>query len=66
MEMNSTDRKYCDKCGRDVKKLNRLYGKKLCSNCSMIFYIKVKKQIEGNKSILREFKAWYFEMELEE
>ena len=56
----------CEKCRAENKQVNKLYGKKLCLKCSMEFFIAVKKHIEGNPNVKKEFKRWFFEMEIEE
>ena len=55
----------CEKCGKNVKQLNPLFGKKICSKCSYEYYKIIKRLIQKNPQMHKEFKRWFFEMEME-
>jgi hypothetical protein len=55
----------CEKCGKDSKQLNSLFGKQICSKCHYEFYKIIKRLIQKNPQMHQEFKQWFFEMEME-
>lgn len=56
----------CKRCNNPSKQAIKLYGKILCPKCSYEFYKAIKPLIEKSPSMKKEFKKWFFEMEMEE
>jgi len=64
--MSPSSINYCEKCNKDAKQLNNLFGKRICPKCSYEYFKIIKSLIQKNPHMKKEFKKWFFEMEMEE
>ena len=56
----------CQKCNTLSRQYSKIYGKALCPKCSYEFYRNIRKIIQKDPAVEKEFKRWFFEMEIEE